>query len=507
MMKRGMMLGLITAMLASVASGADTGARREIELGKRKRDMAADLTALKKRLTRVPANIETFRADLQKIRDAKGINDSGILFGPDFSMQALAENRKVADNCTKALTTFSRQLKERGVDLIVVPYIGHAELYGHRLYEGGKASDELWPAKVEGLIELIENDVEVLDFGDAFKAYKGKGRLLGSFDHHFDAAGIEIIATELGRRIRSRYDFAKTPEAEAGRKQFKEEPIEVKTPDFMVRYNRLDGDEAKSLNIPATISVEQITYNGAVDMGKRIDPVFIMGDSSIRFGGNYPKSWGIKGHLSRELGWLVPYTGDDWGGHKQVEWYARSHAKTLPQPRVLILIMTGYSLNWTPSFTVHARVGGWNVVNLPPLPAAAPARDAARAESPPKPFRATVKLTKVSGAPDPKETPYKEAYTVSEATVTRLWSKADGVAVGDTVLLVEWVMKERKLIEAVTTLKPGVDRTLNLTRWEKKLNAKEEDTRMIVDDTENYDADLYWVSAQTSSGKDADPEE
>ena len=30
---------------------------------------------------------------------------------------------------------------------------------------------------------------------------------------------------------------------------------------------------------------------------------------------------------------------------------------------------------------------------------------------------------------------------------------------------------------------------------------------MILDDTENYDADLYWVSAQASSGKDADPEE
>jgi hypothetical protein len=277
----------------------------------------------------------------------------------------------------------------------------------------------------------------------------------------------------------------------------------MKTPTFFLNYNHIGAEEAKALNIPPTIPVQQVTYSGKVDLGRRIDPVLVMGDSSIPFGGTYPRGAGIMPHLSMELGWLVPYTSDKWGAHRQCAWYVRQHANTLPQPRVLIIIMTGYTLHFT----------DWAVAHLAPLApgagatAGTPDKETAKAEPPPKPFRATVKVTKVSGAPDPKETPYKEAYTVSEATVTRLWSKADGVAVGDTVLLVEWVMIERKLIEAVTTLKPGVDRTLDLTRWEKKLNAKQEDTRMILDDTENYDADLYWVSAQASSGKDADPEE
>ena len=109
-----------------------------------------------------------------------------------------------------------------------------------------------------GLIELIENDVEVLDFGDAFKAYKGKGRLLGPYDHHFDAAGIEIIATELGRRIRSRYDFAKTEEAKAGRKLFTVQTIQAKTPTFFLNYNGISAEEAKALDIPPTVPMEQV---------------------------------------------------------------------------------------------------------------------------------------------------------------------------------------------------------------------------------------------------------
>jgi len=371
--------------MAFAASAAGPNGKREAELAERQKDMDADLAALKKRLELVPGNIGRFRAELQKIRAAKGINGTGVVFGPDFAMQAMAENRKIADNCATALIQFSRQLKERGVDLIVVPYIGHAEVYGHRLYEGGKASDELWPAKVEGLINLLENDVEVIECGDAFKAYKGKGSVLGHFDHHFGPAGIDIVARELGRRIRKRYDFAKA--AGKGRRLFTSQEIQMPTPTFFLNYNGISADEAKSLNIPPTIPAEQITYNGTVDLGTRIDPVFVMGDSSVPFGEGkydpsvghgtgsaYPVGWGIMSHLSAELGWLVPYTSDHWGGHKQLEWYARSHAMTLPQPRVLILIMTGYSLNWTPEFTVHPRVGGWNVVDLPPLPAASDPR-------------------------------------------------------------------------------------------------------------------------------------
>jgi len=490
-------------MLAATVSAAVPEAQRMAELAERQKDMEVDIAALKKRLTLVPKDIDKFRAELQKIRAAKGINGTGVVFGPDLSMQALAENRKIADNCTAALIQFSRQLKERGVDLIVVPYIGHAEVYGHRLYAGGKASDELWPAKVEGLVKLLENDVEVLDFGDAFKAYTGKGSVLGHFDHHFGPDGIDIVAKELGRRINKRYDFGKA--AEEGRKRFTAQEIQMPTPTFFLSYNGISADEAQSLNIPPTIPAEQITYNGTVDLGKRIDPVLVMGDSSVPFAGLYPKGAGIMPHLSRELGFLVPYTSDNWGGHKQIEWYARSHAMTLPQPRVLILVMTGYSLNWTKEFTVHARVGGWNVVDLPPLPAVAPDKPAAIPDKtvaetkpvvtpePAKPFSAMVKITKVSAPPDPKQTPYKEAFTVSEAQVVRLLSATEEVKVGDTILMVEWVMKDRKVLASVANRKVGISGTATFTRWEKPLNAKEDDTRMIVDDTENFDAKMYWV--------------
>ena len=844
-------VGLAALMLISTAWAAVPEAQRKAELAERKQDMDADIAALQKRLGRVPGNIDTFRAELQKIRAAKGINGTGAVFGPDLSMQALAENRKFdtgAGNAMDALIPFSRELQQRGIDLMVVPYPTHAEVYGYRLYDNGKPDDELWPGKVEGLIKLLENDVEVIECGDAFKAYKGSGRLMGPFDHHFDSAGIEILATEIGRRIRKRYDFAKA--GEEGRKLFTTQEAQVRTPTSFLDYNKINAEEAAALSIPPTIPVQQLTYGGKVDLGSRIEPVLVMGDSSVPFGGTYPQGWGIMPRLSKELGWLVPYTSDDWGAHKQCAWYARQHANKIPQPRVVIVIMTGYTLfcsnstflggwaivplplvlsgpgvftarelhiasesgtptatttvslqvpkdsklakivvtdafriassesskwhtslqngydagdRWTlPSgmgfeigsagkpaslisighgrgwskrahltageggtFTAHvermqvgtmsgagtgwwgsmqpevkwtapygvgndfwgtldisrmgrcditaetievghtavkswgtqligrlllpkgrvkagtvtvghafpvskvrdseafrpgcegridlngtvfevtgsinilgsgtvntfvsetsagpdlaadaklliegkgalnlvfkglpkkaglfyglrwkgdhqerlnelinsksitidaealganaaqvkvftgtedvngttvsftyiglvdAPAGRWPIAPTTPLPAK-PAAEAKPAVTPADegPFRATVTLTKVSVPPDPAKTPYKEAYRVSEAKVTKLEGKVDGVAVGDTILLVEWVMKNRKVLASVAQQKAGETRTLTLTRWEKKLNAKDSETRMIMDDTENYTAEMYWV--------------
>ena len=879
MTKTSMVSGIAALLLAGTVSAADSGASGKAELAERKKDMDAELAALKKRLTRVPANIDAVRADMTRIAAAKGINATGIVFGPAAALQAMAENRRIDigdGNAFDALVTFSKDLKARGVDFMVVPYPTHAEVYGHRLYEGGKPDDELWPAKVEGLIKLIENDVEVIECGDAFKAYTGKGRLMGPLDHHFDSAGIEIVAKELGRRIRKRYDFAKA--GEGGRKLFTTQEVQVGTPDFFLYYNKINAEEAAALNIPPTLPVQQVTYSGKVDLGNRIDPVFVMGDSSVPHGEIYPQGWGIMPHLSKELGWLVPYTSDNGGAHKQCVWYARQYANKMPQPRVLILVMVGYSLyfndaflgrwsiapmplvlsgpgvfrtrelnigsapgtstarstasllvpedstlekivvtdafriasstngnwsaaleigyetdgetwltrkewakreaviqrgvcvrNWmlpdgisfeigsrekpaseftvglgtywaargclvagaggvfsanatlmqigcmigagshwygaiqaeiklTPPFSIgndhwgildlsrmercditvgelrvgHAAVAAdgaqlvgqlllpkghvsagsvivghafpvcralfvgdpeWHtadafrvgtegrlelngtvlsvgkslaipqtgVVNVyvsetsagpdlaadadlsiggalnivfkglpnkagrfyglrwkgdqkkrlnelikskaitidaealganaaqvnvftgtedvngaavtftyvgladapagsrpiaptPPLPAK-PAAAAKPAVAPADegPFRATVTLTKVSVPPDPTETPYKDAFTVSEGRVTELLSKTDEVKVGDTVLLVEWVMKEREVLAPVARQKAGDTRTVTLTRWEKKLNAAEDEARMIMDDTENYDARMYWV--------------
>ncbi|MDA1088589.1 MAG: hypothetical protein O2901_16440, partial [Verrucomicrobia bacterium] len=360
-MRTSILSGIAALLLAATASAAVPEAQGKAELAERKKDMDADLAALKKRLTRVPANIDAVRADLTRIAAAKGINATGIVFGPAAALQAMAENRKFdagEGNAFDALVTFSKGLKARGVDLMVVPYPTHAEVYGYRLYKDGKPGDELWPGKVEGLIKLLENDVEVIECGDAFKAYKGNGRLMGPFDHHFDAAGIDIIARELGRRIRKRYDFAR--EGEAGRKLFTTQEVQAQTPTFFLNYNGISAEEAKALNMPPTVPEEQVTYSGKVDLGNRIDPVFVMGDSSVPHGGTYPQGWGIMPHLSKELGWLVPYTSDNYGAHKQCVWYARQYASKMPQPRVLILVMVGYSLYFNDAF-----LGRWSIAPMP----------------------------------------------------------------------------------------------------------------------------------------------
>ncbi|MFM7520460.1 MAG: hypothetical protein ACKO9B_08330, partial [Planctomycetota bacterium] len=154
----------------------------------------------------------------------------------------------------------------------------------------------------------------------------------------------------------------------------------------------------------------------------------------------------------------------------------------------------GTAVTFTYIGLANAPAGRGSIAPMPPLPAK-PAAEAKPAVAPADagPFRAAVTLTRVSVPPDPAKTPYKEAFTVSEAKVTNLEGRVDGVAVGDTILLVEWVMKDRTVLASVARQKAGDTRSLTLTRWEKKLNAKEDEGRMIMDDTENYDARIYWV--------------
>ena len=52
------------------------------------------------------------------------------------------------------------------------------------------------------------------------------------------------------------------------------------------------------------------------------------------------------------------------------------------------------------------------------------------------------------------------------------------------------------MLPAASRLRSGVTRTVGLTRWEKKMNASDEETRMIMDDTVNFDAAMYWVGDQ-----------
>ena len=70
--------------------------------------------------------------------------------------------------------------------------------------------------------------------------------------------------------------------------------VQLPTPRFFLQYNGITADEAKPLNIPATLPFEEVTFAGPVNLGGKIDPVFLMGDSSVPFAGVYPKGAGIR---------------------------------------------------------------------------------------------------------------------------------------------------------------------------------------------------------------------
>jgi hypothetical protein len=154
-----------TVCLVAMVATTWAGARAESSADRRRQDMDAQLGLLRARLRRPAPGLPRIRAELEQVRLNKGVNPTGMLFDIYDGSTAVINNLHLDDqpDAVDCLAAFSRDLRARGIDLVVVPVPSNAMVYARLLFPGVTASHDIWPGYTKTLIQLLENDVEVVD--------------------------------------------------------------------------------------------------------------------------------------------------------------------------------------------------------------------------------------------------------------------------------------------------------------------------------------------------------
>ena len=123
-------------------------ATRDQELKARQEAMAQDIARLQNRLKQTPP--EKLQAALQKelehIRDHHGWSDKlKHAFNLDSVKMALKNQDAIPQNFLDALIQFNKDMKARGIDLILLPPTPKSAYLTHKAVDGIDEHTEVWP--------------------------------------------------------------------------------------------------------------------------------------------------------------------------------------------------------------------------------------------------------------------------------------------------------------------------------------------------------------------------
>ncbi len=115
---------------------------------------------------------------------------------------------------TRTVVDFARQLRERGIDLLVVPLPSRLNVYPELVveteFDGSFAG--FAPGLRRWMLELVDADVEVIDLLPALSAQRGAVEAPGHeqvflrMNPHWTPRGLRVAVDEIGRRVEA-YDW------------------------------------------------------------------------------------------------------------------------------------------------------------------------------------------------------------------------------------------------------------------------------------------------------------
>lgn len=258
-----------------------------------------------------------------------------------------------------AIIQFDRQMKERGIKLIVVPVPNSAQVYAHLLHPDIFLEQVLWHPWAHMLVALLEHDVEVIDLLDLYKTYNGDNTVLNYIDHHWAQAGLEIVGEELAERVK-RYSFDKS--AYLDRSLFLKRQVTVNAPALIPYWDKIDVSYlAARMPFSPKYRRDQILYKGApIDKAESHEdsPVLIMGDSFIPHAEE--TSSGIYAHFAYSTGILPAAYSRDAGAAAPPDFFKQYVAGKGKEPEVVIWQIYGSAMNEI------TNLNNWHVVSLPP---------------------------------------------------------------------------------------------------------------------------------------------
>ena len=399
-----------------------------------------------------------------------------------------AFSTKLCDAMT-SIIQFDRQLKERGVQLIVVPVPNSSQVYAHQLSNGINLEDVVWHPWAYMIEKLLEYDVEVLDLLDLFKAYSGDNTVLNYIDHHWGQAGLDIVGRELGQRF-ERFDFDGSYYLDP--QKFDVKRISVNMPNLIPYWDKLDEGYIRSkMNIGMKYDTVGITYEGSVIQPVSTfeqSPVLLMGDSFVPHLAE--SSSGIYAHLAYYTH-ILPYAiSQNAGAAKPPAWYMRYIAGKGKEPKVVIWEIYGSAFNEV------NNLNDWMVVKMPePDPSAIAAEPAAKVKAAGASERnvswISGEVVEVSSLPKVEDAAtYPDALYAYKVRVTD--KQTSGLSNGETIVIYSQYLKEYEVI-GQNIVSIGDTLSFFIEDWQKAEKATDKiGTMQLIDDLDDFESDVYY---------------
>ena len=146
---------------------------RAQEKATRQSDMQAAIERLQARLKTTPseAKMKELHGKLQTIVDNFGWEpQQQMVYGVRSTQPMLRGQNTMPKNLLAALKQLNEDFKARDIDFIFVPLVPTPQFAAHTLVDGIEANTDYYPGWTEMMIELLENDIEVVDTVEEFRA-------------------------------------------------------------------------------------------------------------------------------------------------------------------------------------------------------------------------------------------------------------------------------------------------------------------------------------------------
>ena len=106
-------------------------------------------------------------------------------------------------NLLAALKQLNEDFKARDIDFIFVPLVPTPQFAAHTLVDGIEANTDYYPGWTEMMIELLENDIEIVDTTEEFRAAAEDDVLVSwANDFHTGSRGRQIAADRWRSTVR-----------------------------------------------------------------------------------------------------------------------------------------------------------------------------------------------------------------------------------------------------------------------------------------------------------------